>query len=93
MAKFDLKEALKNIKSDKQKAEPRPCSKCGEQDAGGPCYGYDCSTHDGPDFDCSAEIPQECDTCFYIWCDECKVGLIKEILPNYDVAPHAGREI
>jgi len=82
MAKFNLQEALKGLKDAKQEAAPRPCPKCGEHDADGPCYGYDCSTYE-PDFDCSAEIPQECDTCLYIACEACRVKLVSEILPDH----------
>jgi hypothetical protein len=84
MAKFNLQEAFKNLKAEEAKAAPRPCPKCGESDADGPCYGYDCSTFDGPDFDCSAEIPQECDTCLYIACEQCRLKLVKEILPDHE---------
>lgn len=68
-----------------EKIAPRPCPKCGERDCGGPCYGYDCSTHDGPDFDCSAEITQDCDDCFYVWCDDCKLVLVGALLPGWRV--------
>lgn len=79
----DFKELFKNLDVEKQKANPRPCPKCGERDCGGPCYGYECSGPDGYDYDCSSEITQECDDCFYIWCDECKLALVDEIMPNH----------
>lgn len=79
----DLKELFKNLDIEKQAANPRPCPNCGERDCGGPCYGHECSGPDGYDFDCDADPPQDCDDCFYIWCDECKLVLVNEIMPNY----------
>jgi len=71
-----------------EKAAPRPCPKCGERDAGGPCYGFECGSYNEPDFDCRASIPQDCDDCFYIWCDECKKKhLIAELFPEHSVVP------
>jgi len=64
---------------DDPKAAPRMCPRCGERECGGPCYGVDCSGPDGYDFECTASIDQECDHCFYVWCNECKKKLIREL--------------